>query len=77
MVVLAYNPTYCRGRNRRIMSLRSTQAKLMRPYLKKKTQNNNKRARVVTQVKSWVHLLVPFKKVEFTIQIFKNIQALN
>jgi hypothetical protein len=36
--VCAYNPSYSRDRDKRIMSLRPAQAKLVRPYLRNVTQ---------------------------------------
>jgi hypothetical protein len=40
MMTPACNPSYMGGRNRRIRSLRKTQAKLVRPYLENKQKEN-------------------------------------
>jgi hypothetical protein len=41
-MVYAYNPSYFRGRERKIKSSRHTQAKLVRPFLRNKIQTQNK-----------------------------------
>jgi hypothetical protein len=51
VALYVYNPSYLKGRGRRIVNLKPALANSVRPYLKNKIQN--KRAECVAHVPAW------------------------